>query len=515
MASSRRVAVIGAGISGLAHADVLVRCGFTVTLFERAPRLGGVWARAYPQVSLQNTSAGYHLSSFPWPFEPDLHPTGAQILRYLDALVAARGFDVRLRHEVVSAREVSGEGGSGWELRVRRTGEDGAVTEGTSRYDHLIVSIGQYTDGKHRPALEGEPEFQGEVVTEREVDELSLFDGAKVVVVGFGKSALDMASFAAGRAAQVHHVFRTPRWTLPRQILGLHFTNLLFNRFGSVMMTSWAHPTAAERMLHRQTSIVRGFWSGLQGHFERTIRRRGRDAGAEGARRLAAVVPEHDLLRDLRSAAALAPDDYYDHVACGAIEPHRAEVLGLTRDGVRLSSGEVLPADVVVLSVGSRSPRFPFLDDSLRALLESEEDGVQLYRHVVHPKIPTLGFGGFNHGFLHVPAAEVGALWLAALWRGQLELPPPLRMEREALEVQAWKREHIHFEPSRSCAVNTRFQQYLDIMLADLGVSPYRKLPNVVAEIFAPYGPADYAGVVAEFQGRQGGAPRQPVPLAT
>src|SRR5436189_2035992 len=44
----KRVAIIGAGISGLAHADVLERCGFSVVVFERAPRLGGVWAAAYP-----------------------------------------------------------------------------------------------------------------------------------------------------------------------------------------------------------------------------------------------------------------------------------------------------------------------------------------------------------------------------------------------------------------------------------------------------------------------------------
>jgi cation diffusion facilitator CzcD-associated flavoprotein CzcO len=75
----KRVAIIGAGISGLAHADVLTRCGFSVVLFERASQLGGVWACSYPDVSLQNTWRGYHFSSFPWPFEPDLHPTGTQI----------------------------------------------------------------------------------------------------------------------------------------------------------------------------------------------------------------------------------------------------------------------------------------------------------------------------------------------------------------------------------------------------------------------------------------------------
>jgi hypothetical protein len=122
-------------------------------------------------------------------------------------------------------------------------------------------------------------------------------------------------------------------------------------------------------------------------------------------------------------------------------------------------------------------------------LLEADDDGSQLYRHVVHPQIPHLGFAGFNHGFMHVPAAEIGALWLAALWRGELELPPLEQMEGDVAHIQAWKRAHIHFEPSRACAVNTRFQQYIDIMLADLGISPYRKMPNVFAEAFAAYRP--------------------------
>jgi cation diffusion facilitator CzcD-associated flavoprotein CzcO len=505
--TAKRVAIIGAGISGLAHADVLTRCGFSVVLFERAGRLGGVWACSYPEVRLQNTARGYHLSSFPWPFEPDLHPTSAQICRYLDALVAARGFDVRLGHEVVAATEAPS---GGWDIRVRCGGH-----ESTEHVDHLVVSVGQYTEGKHRLKLDGERDFPGTVVTERELGDLSQFDGARVVVVGFGKSALDMATLAAPRAASVHHVFRTPRWTLPLKIFGIHYTKLLFNRFNSVMMTSWAHPTAAERFLHRRRRIVRSFWSTLQKVVARTARREGRGFGPEGAARLAAVLPGHDLLPDLRSAAALAPTGYYRHVASGAIEPHRAEILGLTEEGVLLSTGEVLPADVVVLSVGSCSPTFPFLDDRMRALLEDNDDGPQLYRHIVHPSLPQLGFAGFNHGFMHVPAAEIGALWLAALWRGELQLPSREGMQRQVDHVQTWKRAHIHHEPSRGCAVNTRFQQYLDILLADLGVSPYRKLPNVFAEVFSGYRPADYADIVEEYLAQPPVTPRIPVGLAT
>lgn len=38
-----RVAVIGAGPSGLLHAATLVEAGFVVRMFERAPKPGGQW----------------------------------------------------------------------------------------------------------------------------------------------------------------------------------------------------------------------------------------------------------------------------------------------------------------------------------------------------------------------------------------------------------------------------------------------------------------------------------------
>lgn len=514
MTPIKRVAIVGAGISGLAHADVFSRFGFQCVLFERAFRVGGVWAHSYAGVGLQNTRYGYHISSFPWPFTPDLHPTAEQILRYLDAFVAARKFDVRLRHEVVSARERDG----GWDVTVRIAGEgegDRELKERVERFDHLVVSIGQYTEGKFRPELPGEAEYTGRVVTERDIQDVAMFDGARVVVAGFGKSALDMVTFAVPHAAQVHHVFRTPRWTLPRYILGVHYTKLLFNRFGSIMMTCWAHPTSFERFLHRRTAIVGSFWSGLQKLFLWLAARQGRGTGSEGSARLATVFPTHPFLPDLRSAAALAPTDYFRHVAHGTIIPHHGEIKGLTKDGLELADGSVIPADIVVLSVGSRSPVFPFLAPEVRALLEAEDDGPQLYRHIVHPRLPSLAFAGYNHGFLHVPSAEIGALWLVALWQEKLELPSQSAMEDAVEQVRACKREHIHFEPSRSCAVNTRFQQYLDILLTDLGVSPYRKLPNVIAEVFSPYGPADYRGVVDEFLAHSPNRRYRPSPLPT
>ena len=94
---------------------------------------------------------------------------------------------------------------------------------------------------------------------------------------------------------------------------------------------------------------------------------------------------------------------------------------------------------------------------------------------------------------------------------------PERNEQRRVIEkIRDWKREHIHFEPSRSCAVNTRFQQYNDILLRELGMKPYRKMPNFLAEFASGYGAGDYAGIVQEFlDTREQRGLRQTLPLAT
>jgi len=166
-----------------------------------------------------------------------------------------------------------------------------------------------------------------------------------------------------------------------------------------------------------------------------------------------------------------------------------------------------------VLSLGSKTPIFPFLPKQYRQLLESEPDGAQLYRHLIHPRIPRLGFAGFNHGFMHIPAVEIGTQWLCAYLRGEIKLPPVEEMERSIEHIRAWKRTNIQFEPSRSVAVSTRFQQYIDILLKDLRVSPYRKLPNIFAEIFGRYGSSDYKDVVEEYNSKSTRGSEQLTPL--
>ena len=487
-----RIAVIGAGISGIAAANVLKKNGFVPIVFEKHEKIGGVWATAYPDVHLQNIYTQYHLSDFDWSFKPDLHPTGAQIMRYLTEAVDRLGLDIRLRHEVLEVQESE----NGWLIRYEN--EEGIREE---PFAFVLLAAGQYTDGKNLPHFMDQEDFTGKIITERDVTSLDVFDGKRVVVIGYGKSALDMATLAAERSAQVHHVFRAANWLIPEWILGAHFTYALFTRFGNVMMTSWAQPTAMERFLHSKLSfVISSFWDLIQSIVLYQLKRTGRGKDEAAQERLKTLIPEHKILMDFRSSGALGPENYYPLVAEGKILPYRSEIECFSQDAVQLQNGTVISCDVVVVSTGYLTPAFPSLPDTYRSLLEAERDGPQLYRHMLHPHIPRLAFAGFNHGYMHVPSAEIATQWLCAYLRGELELPSSAEMERSIEHVREWKRANIKFENARSCAVSTRFQQYIDILLMELEVSPYRKLPNPLAELFSRYEASDYKGVYEEYE---------------
>jgi len=487
-----QIAVIGAGISGIAAASILKKNGFVPVVFEKHEMIGGVWATAYPEVHLQNLYTQYHLSDFDWPFKPDLHPTGEQIMRYLTEAVQHLQLDIRLTHQVLEMKE----GKDGWLVRYKNRG---GVHE--EQFAYVLLAAGQYTDGKNLPQFLDQEQFKGKIITERDLSSLDVFNGKRVVVVGYGKSALDMATLAAERSAQVHHVFREASWLIPEWILGAHFTYALFTRFGNVMMTSWAQPTAMERFLHNQLGfVISGFWNFIQSIVLFQLKRTGKGKDQTAQERLKTLIPDHKILMDFRSSGALGPENYYPLVAEAKILPYRSEIECFSHDTVQLKNGLVIPCDLVVLSTGYLTPKFPFLPDPFRAWLEGEKDGPQLYRHLIHPRIPRLAFAGFNHGYMHVPSVEIGTQWLCAYLRGDLDIPSVEEMERSIEVVRAWKRANLKFENARSCAVSTRFQQYIDILLKELDVSPYRKLPNPLAELFSRYEASDYRGVYEEYE---------------
>jgi dimethylaniline monooxygenase (N-oxide forming) len=503
-----RIVIIGAGVSGLVAARVLMRFGYEVVVLERSNAIGGVWARTYPDVRLQNMAKHYRFSDFPWPFTPDLHPTADQVRRYLQAAVDHFRIDVRLQHQVVALHEQP----DGWQ--VEQSTPDGTRTE---HFDFAIIAAGHFTQDRPELPLPGRERFTGTVLHEGDIDSFEKLSGKRVAVVGFGKTALDLATFAAEHGAQVHHVFREPRWVLPKYVFGVHLEELIMARISSVMVPAWVHPNRVEQALHEHLKpVVSGFWEMITGIIRLQLGMYDFGRDPETRERLKQLLPDDPLTYHMRAATALAPDNYFPSVVKGKILPYRSEIAGFSENELLLSDGRSIACDVAVFAVGHKSPQFPFLPERYRKLFEDQSDGAQLYRHLLHPRVPRLAFAGFNQSFLHFICVEVGMVWLGATLRGDITLPSPEEMERSIERVRQWKQENILFAPSRSYDVSTRFHQYLDVMLADLGVSPYRK-KNPLTELLGAYQSDDYRGVFEEWErGRaRRPAPGRPVALDT
>jgi dimethylaniline monooxygenase (N-oxide forming) len=116
----KRVAVVGAGVSGLAACKHLLERGCMPVVFEADTLLGGVWARTPDCTSLQSEQTMYRYSDFPWPESvTEVFPNQWQVIDYLNAY--ARHFGVldcvRFGHRVVGMEYVGVDEGEvvAWE----------------------------------------------------------------------------------------------------------------------------------------------------------------------------------------------------------------------------------------------------------------------------------------------------------------------------------------------------------------------------------------------------------------
>jgi dimethylaniline monooxygenase (N-oxide forming) len=411
------VAVIGAGAAGIGAGKVLLRYGYDVVIYEKSPNVGGIWNTGYPLIPIQSYNFQYHFSDFPYPKEFSEHPTGEQVLNYLQSAATFYGLNVKTNHQIIETKEVS----NGWIVVV----EHENITEQIF-YDKIVVCTGLFTKGMFYPKFPGESEFKGKIHLGPFISQMDELVGKTVCVVGYGKSAMDLVAMSAKLTKQTIHLFRSPRWALTEKLAWSDFTFPLFSRIGTLLVTCWDQPNKSVKFLHQFKTFIYFFWMiiswALRMQLMKYVQNQ-KNRLPETEKLVLETLPEAPIFVDRPCVIPFNPKAYYDFILSGNVRPKRGEFKGFYSDGIVLHTGERIPCDVAVLSLGIQTPDFRFLPTKYRYIME-KEGGVQLYRHCLHPQIPRMAFIGLNQSFLFMPTVELSTLWMVAVWKGEMILPP-------------------------------------------------------------------------------------------
>jgi NADPH-dependent 2,4-dienoyl-CoA reductase/sulfur reductase-like enzyme len=406
-----RVCVIGAGGAGLAAMRALARRGLPFVGFERGSETGGNWryandneaSAAYPSLRCNVSRRRMQFREYPMPASYGDYPHHSAMAAYLDAYADAYGLRRHIRFATPVER-VTPTGDRGWHVDLG----DGS----RERFDAVVVANGHHWSPRW-PELPGTPTVT--VSHAQRYRGPEPFRGARVVVIGAGQSAVEIATEVSQTAARTVMSIRSGTHVLPRYLFGRPVDELdvdLLNRLPWPVLNA-----------------VLGFMVGLG--------RRGGDASRYGFRR-----PRHRLLEDV----PVISSDLAPALRTGAIVA-RPAVVAVDGREARFADGAVETVDHVVCATGYEV-RWPFLDEPLTLRVANV---LPLYRRIVPPTVPGLYFVGLvdaPSGLL--PIVERQSAWVADVIAGRLRLPDTATMTAALAAPERRTSERFPNDPQQS-----------------------------------------------------------------
>jgi hypothetical protein len=206
-----RAIVIGAGPSGLAAAACLKKAGFTPEILDAGKKIGDSWRRHYDRLHLHTARGRSGLPGLSMPRGPR-YPARDEVIDYLQAY--AETFDLRPKFgcAVKSVRPSN----SGWRV---------THAKGASEAPIVVFATG-LNGAPYVPDFEGLGDFGGSWVHSSAYKNADPYKGKRVLVVGFGNTAGDVALDLAEAGVAVDMAVRGPVNLLPKELFGIPVTSL-------------------------------------------------------------------------------------------------------------------------------------------------------------------------------------------------------------------------------------------------------------------------------------------------
>ncbi|XP_072068171.1 probable flavin-containing monooxygenase 1 isoform X4 [Arachis hypogaea] len=508
----KRVAIIGAGTSGLLACKYTLEKGFNPIVFEAEEGVGGLWRHTIEFTKLQTTISTYQFSDFSWhSFAKEESPNSQQMLHYLNSY--AQHFSlfpyIKFNSKVMEVEYVgeSSEemeiwelwGGNGrpffskgtWHIAVQDT-------KNFSR-ESLIKLVQQQT---WRPNLNRRMMALRCKSTRRHLEtgvhQREVYE-AEFVILCIGKysGVPNIPLFPPGQGPEVFKgvkypctmIQRSAHWFFPElNILGIDIEYFYANRFAELLV----HKPGESFLLSLVATLLSPLRWGLAKVAESYLRWR-------LPMKKYGLVPSYSILQGISSCRiGVLAENFYDKLKEGSILIKKSQSFGFCKEGL-LINGEAKPleTDIVILATGYKG------DEKLQSIFKShvfqkyiigsKSSSVPLYRQIIHPRIPQLAIIGYAESLSNLYSSEMRCQWLAHFLDGNIELPTITEMEKD---VKVWDdnmKLHAGEYYWKSCIANCGIW-YNDQLCKDIGCN-HRRKKGLFAELFEPYGPKDYVGL--------------------
>lgn len=405
---SPRICIIGAGPCGLTAAKNLLQQGLTqLTVFEKNDQLGGNWiyderdthSSIYETTHIISSKRLSQFEDFPMPKSYPDYPSHEQILSYFDDYAQHFGVKPYIRFNT-SIEQITQNEKNTWHVVYR---DEKGLQE--ADYDYVLVANGHHWD----PLI---PEyignFNGEILHSHAYKKAAPFKNKRVLVVGGGNSACDIAVEVARIAAKTCISMRRGQHIFPKFVFGKP-TDIAFS------LIRWMPHWSKQLLVAAMIRILQGRYAKYQ-------------------------LKQPDC-KPLEIHPTINSELLY-FIRHGKI---------LTRPGIdRLEGNEVYfddelkdEFDVIIFATGYKIS-FPFFDKKL--IDYSHLTSLPLYRKMMHPSYETLYFiGMFQPQGCIWPLADYQAKIAARIIAGNLKRPDnlPHKIEKEVRKTRTHFRENV------------------------------------------------------------------------
>lgn len=336
------VIIVGAGISGVSAAHHIKEGSpdRSFVILESRERMGGTWDLfRYPGVRSDSDMHTLGFAFRPWR-EAKAIADGPSIRKYVKATASESGLTehLRLQHKVVAAD--FDQSNSRWTVQVDNAGQSKQMS---CNFLFMCGGYYNYTSG-YTPEFAGRENYAGTVVHPQHWPEDLDYSGKKVLVIGSGATAMTLVPAMAETAAKVTMLQRSPTYVVsrPDQDAIANFLRKFLpeklayrlTRFKNIELQRFFFNrtrTQPEKVKAKLLEMVReqlGDKVDVEKHFTPSYN--------PWDQRLC-LVPNADLFESLKSGKAEVVTDHIDE---------------FVEQGIRLKSGDVLEADIIVTATG-------------------------------------------------------------------------------------------------------------------------------------------------------------------